>query len=256
MGFTQRRKDAKKLALAALALLVACDSDQGNPAVEFRKLPGLENYAMIASAALPADQWRALAKEKCSALSHCSVFGWTDASEAASGMPLTDREVATRVFSLDINRSTGFDRALWNCKVYPRSNADDCLDTFEEDSNPVVGEKLPEGAPEAPVTGMCANPTCESNKLRFTQRDWSGAWRGDYQAQRNVAFCRSTGCDGAVQLNKIEGCAWRMVIARTQTAKSDDTDASNLRNECGKLDQTAQDMAKGKVAEILVVLRP
>lgn len=104
-------------------------------------------------------------------------------------------------------------------------------------------EKLPAGAPPAPTTGMCMLDMCDINKVQFVRRDWPKAWQGDYQGQRNVAFCRSTGCDGAVELNKVEACAWRSIILIAHVGATDDTDTTNLKTDCGALDE-----AEGKVA--------
>ncbi|MGU3457563.1 hypothetical protein ACLBV5_14740 [Brevundimonas sp. M1A4_2e] len=43
-------------------------------------------------------------------------------------------------------------------------------------------------------------------------REWKAAREGDYAAQRNVAFCfrRSSTC--SVVPDRIQGCAWRVII--------------------------------------------
>jgi hypothetical protein len=55
------------------------------------------------------------------------------------------------------------------------------------------------------------------------------AYKGDYQAQRNIAFCLFTGCQGAVIIDKALSCAWRTVILAAASSEVDATDTSNLQ---------------------------
>jgi hypothetical protein len=96
---------------------------------------------------------------------------------------------------------------------------------------------LPEGAPPAPSTGFCPdNELCEVHRATFERRDWPKAWKGDYQGQRNVAFCLANGCDGAVAVNRVAACAWRIVIIGAAHDEAGDTDATSVGIDCGKLD--------------------
>lgn len=56
------------------------------------------------------------------------------------------------------------------------------------------------------------------------------AYRGDYQAQRNLAYCLNYGCNGAIVVDKTLSCAWRIVIVASATAEVDATDTGNLQN--------------------------
>lgn len=89
------------------------------------------------------------------------------------------------------------------------------------------------------VAGFCltgeAQPYCEASLASFKGKDWPGAWRGDYQGQRNVSFCLSSGCDGAVKENPVGGCAWRIIIMASGSPKVDDTDTQNHKLYCGRL---------------------
>lgn len=62
------------------------------------------------------------------------------------------------------------------------------------------------------------------------------ALAGDYQAQRNLAYGYSTAPYPGQQSNVMLGCAWRIVIVHSGSTKVDDTDISNQRVQCGKLD--------------------
>lgn len=111
-------------------------------------------------------------------------------------------------------------------------------------------EKLPNYAPPVPLTGFCVQDGCEELQKTFARRDWPKAWQGDYQGQRNAAFCRSNSCEGAVQINPVEGCAWRIVILQAHVDESDQTDTANLNIDCGKLDGTARAAAMQKAESI------
>lgn len=63
---------------------------------------------------------------------------------------------------------------------------------------------------------------------------WPKALKGDYQSQRNVAFCLSNGCDGAVTIDRLTSCTWRIVILASGSGKIVSTDILNYRQACEK----------------------
>lgn len=101
---------------------------------------------------------------------------------------------------------------------------------------------------------------CE-NRKEVWNRDYNGAIAGDYQGQRNVSFCLSTGCDdmfgGTIRKNAILGCAWRMVIVNSGHLDADSTDVANLKHFCGPeyLDDTGRDMAAAQARTLLKKLK-
>ncbi|MCX8506633.1 MAG: hypothetical protein ORN98_08480 [Alphaproteobacteria bacterium] len=62
------------------------------------------------------------------------------------------------------------------------------------------------------------------------------AMKGDYQAQRNLAYAYSTN-DDLTQRNVMLACAWRMVILRSGSERIDASDVVNKDFYCGKLDE-------------------
>ena len=52
-----------------------------------------------------------------------------DPKYAARGFPTTDREVAAQAFAYSLNRSTGFEQVLWDCKRWKRKIHDERLST-------------------------------------------------------------------------------------------------------------------------------
>jgi hypothetical protein len=90
-------------------------------------------------------------------------------------------------------------------------------------------------AQSLPMLTDCAKapePTfCQAN-LRQQQRERQALARNDYQAMRNAAFCQWSGCDGAVDVDKISACAWRRAILRLHggpSGRADNTDRGNQR---------------------------
>lgn len=67
--------------------------------------------------------------------------------------------------------------------------------------------------------------------------------RGDYGAQRNVAFCMKTSCDGAVQIDVVAACAWRTVIVASDAAWNS-LDMTSYRQDCQGVRADGEAMAK------------
>lgn len=75
------------------------------------------------------------------------------------------------------------------------------------------------------------------------------ARKGDYQAQRNVAYMLERG-DGGPQ-NRLEACAWRFVILATQGVQVGDTDLM-IDDRCGE--QTLRQSALARTSALLAIL--
>jgi hypothetical protein len=92
--------------------------------------------------------------------------------------------------------------------------------------------------------------TCASDRARFQDKAWPAAWGGDHDAADTVAYCLTSSCDGGVQLNPIQGCAWRQVIVASKDPKVDEDDAYLAERECGMLTAEMRVTAKARAAEI------
>ena len=108
-------------------------------------------------------------------------------------------------------------------------------------------------AEEPPKGRSCAvskDPEwCRTNKKQFFAV-YPMAFAGDYQAQRNVAFCLQTGCDGAVEIFRPEGCAWRAVILLSGSTDVDDSDVVNYETCISDLEQKPRDYVKFRATEL------
>lgn len=117
--------DADTMVAAADAAIAAARGSVSGTMV--RQIGGDGMFGMIVEPNSDPDGWRAEAKAQCIGQSVCKVFVWTDAAEAATALPMTDREVEKQAFSYGINRNTGYDQALWDCDRFPRSNKSECM---------------------------------------------------------------------------------------------------------------------------------
>jgi len=105
----------------------------------------------------------------------------------------------------------------------------------------------------------CSASTDAAN-CEYTRSVWAkqygDAITGDYQGQRNVSFCLSTGCNKAIIENHILGCAWRQVILKAGHLQIDQTDVSNLKHFCGDelLDDAGRRAANAQATRLLGML--
>lgn len=97
--------------------------------------------------------------------------------------------------------------------------------------------------------------SCEYSRSVWGKQ-YEDAISGDYQGQRNVSFCLSTGCNKAIIENHILGCAWREVIMASGHLQVDQTDVTNLKYFCGSevLDDEGRQGAEAQAKKLLKVL--
>ena len=74
------------------------------------------------------------------------------------------------------------------------------------------------------------NPTQE--QIAAYRAEEARAMSGDYQSQRNIAWCFVDGCYGVEPIDDVRACAWRLVIASAKAPQSDASDPDNVRIDC------------------------
>lgn len=67
----------------------------------------------------------------------CTVFGWRDVAQVASGLPLNDAQ--RRALTFSFARNDAGEHALWNCQQIERTNTAQCLPPL----SPLVGTSVP-----------------------------------------------------------------------------------------------------------------
>ena len=97
----------------------------------------------------------------------------------------------------------------------------------------------------APATARAARPTT----LAGTE---AAAYKGDYQAQRNLAYGYVAFPYEGQIMNQILGCAWYLVVLHSGSPQVHEGDVGNVRVYCGRLDADAQTAA---VAQARVIYR-
>ncbi len=86
-----------------------------------------DTFIVALDAKSAPDSWRALALAACADKPRCMVMGWTDRALLPAAADLLPAQSEAMAFSYLRNRDTGFDRALWNCALYPRGVKTECM---------------------------------------------------------------------------------------------------------------------------------
>lgn len=82
---------------------------------------------VVAADAATADDIRTAAVDLCGRESICKVYFWANAGSAATAVPMSDAQVASRIAAWDMNSNTGFREFKWDCKRFPQPYPEDCL---------------------------------------------------------------------------------------------------------------------------------
>ena len=114
---------------AALAEAAAATAETAPVTAAVTPISGGDNNSFLISLdpkMLP-EAYAAIATRTCGDRPYCKVMGWTDRSKLPTGLPLQQAQVATMSFSYLRDRAHGFDKALWNCGEFRRSDLTQCM---------------------------------------------------------------------------------------------------------------------------------
>ena len=78
---------------------------------------GTQFTAVVAEGAQPAAM-TAAAQEFCGAKDWCQVMAWREEANVPRQMPMLERESDSIAFSYLMNRSTGYEQILWDCRIW------------------------------------------------------------------------------------------------------------------------------------------
>ena len=103
-----------------------------------------------------------------------------------------------------------------------------------------------------PKTNDDAETECEIIKAQF-QRNYGLALKGDYEAQREVAFCLGSTrlCDGIVIENIALGCAWQIVSLASGDKRVIHSDIVEYESRCVRNRTPAETAVSRAQAEAL-----
>lgn len=99
-----------------------------------------------------------------------------------------------------------------------------------------------------------ARAFCEASRKAFL-RDYQAAKAGDYQAQRNIsamlAARGSIDVVPGVEPNRLQSCAWGLVVLYSGHARADESDVAFARARCGapQVDRAAAEARARTVME-------
>lgn len=79
----------------------------------------------------------------------------------------------------------------------------------------------------------------------------SAAKKGDYQAQRNLAYGYASAPYPGQEKNRVWACSWYLVIANSGSEKIVDADRSNANVYCGSLEKELLEAAKTNASQLL-----
>ncbi len=82
-----------------------------------------------------------LAQQACGARDYCKVLGWSDPKTMPKGFPIAEDKLASMSFSYLRIKGQGFEKALWNCAVFPRPDKKQCIRERIVVEKPFVGPK-------------------------------------------------------------------------------------------------------------------
>ncbi len=68
-----------------------------------------------------------LAQQACGKRDYCKVLGWSDPKTMPKGFPIADEQLASMSFSYLRIKGQGFEKALWNCAIFPRPDKKQCI---------------------------------------------------------------------------------------------------------------------------------
>ncbi|MER2604763.1 MAG: hypothetical protein ABTQ29_02945 [Siculibacillus sp.] len=101
------------------------------------------------------------------------------------------------------------------------------------DQTPAPGRRtvfLPAPALAEHLPRLALTPTSE--QVAAYRAEEARAMTGDYQSQRNMAWCYVDGCYGVEEIDDVKACAWRKVILASSHPKVDGTDRDNVATDC------------------------
>ncbi len=124
-------KTGAALAEADAALAEASIAMGFGPATETPPAPAVPVDGDTILVALPrnqtADGLTSLAAQACGDKPFCRYMAWTDGSKAATSLPLAPAQIAALGFSYLRDRSSNYEKSLWNCRQFKRADPTQCM---------------------------------------------------------------------------------------------------------------------------------
>jgi hypothetical protein len=100
-------------------------------------------FVLYASASTDPSLLPVMAERTCAGRSYCKVMAWSDRSAMPKSLPLDDAARGKLAFSYLRDSEAGFDKALWDCTIFPRPDKKQCI------RKPIITHFEPPKADEA-----------------------------------------------------------------------------------------------------------
>ncbi len=84
-------------------------------------------FAMTVNPKVDPDLLPEIAREHCGSRGYCNVMGWIDPEFTAKGFPMTPREVKEVKFQYLVNRVSGLEQSMWDCRMWKQDDEALCL---------------------------------------------------------------------------------------------------------------------------------
>lgn len=111
----------------------------------------VNTFLVLLDPSLSPDDWSDFAKFSCGERSYCKFIGWTDRFHTATRFPLEPFQSAGMAFSYLRDKASQHDKALWNCTLYPRADARQCMKLPIQPAAPGASTSTANGAVAAPA---------------------------------------------------------------------------------------------------------
>jgi hypothetical protein len=96
-------------------------------ATEIRLIAGDSTFGMVFVPQVAPEEVEAFARSQCQSRSHCQVLGWTDQGAVPRPLPMNEAAASALAFDYVVNRTTGYERVLWDCRRWRRPEPSACL---------------------------------------------------------------------------------------------------------------------------------
>ena len=86
-----------------------------------------DSFLVTLDAKLPPESYAKLATATCGDRPYCKFMGWSTKAKTPTVLPLQSTQVAAMSFSYLRDRARAYEKALWNCAEFSRSDKNQCM---------------------------------------------------------------------------------------------------------------------------------
>ena len=115
-------------------------------------------FLLPIDATVSADGLAAYAQRLCGDRTFCKVMVWSDPAKTPKALPINQDQVAAMSFSYLRDRSRSFEKTLWNCAVFQRPDAGQCMKVQVLTTEPVADPALPKTSTAIQLPAQSAVP--------------------------------------------------------------------------------------------------